>query len=342
MAVDRARLPVIGITMGDPAGIGPEIIVKALSDPAVWNCCVPLVIGDKSILEREIRSLTSPLVVQPVSSPVNLVSQENRILLLEASQLDGSNVPYGKPGAETGRALARYIETAVELALKGTIEAVVTAPISKQSLRLAGYGFPGHTEMLAHLTGTRDVVMMLAGSRLRVVLVTIHCPLANVPRLISRESILTTLRITQRGLREMFGIEEPRIAVAGLNPHAGEAGMFGREEQTVITPALEAARGEGIDARGPYPPDTLFYRAVSGEFDVVVCMYHDQGLIPLKLLHFDDGVNITLGLPIIRTSVDHGTAYDIAGKGIARPSSMLQAIGIAAQMALARRRIISP
>ena len=341
MTGDFTRLPVVGITMGDPAGIGPEIIVKALSDPAIRHSCIPFVIGDKNILAREIRSLNSPLVLHPVSSPEKLFPEENKIFLLEASHLEERDVPYGTPGQKTGKALARYIEKAVELALKGAIEAVVTAPISKQSLKQAGYDFPGHTEMLAYLTGTRDVVMMLAGSRLRVVLVTIHCALARVPRLISKKSILTTLRITYQGLCQMFGIEKPRIAVAGLNPHAGEGGMFGNEEQTIISPALEAARQEGIPVKGPFPPDTLFYRAACGEFDVVVCMYHDQGLIPLKLLHFDDGVNITLGLPIIRTSVDHGTAYDIAGRGIARPSSMLQALHVAAQMALTRRRVRS-
>lgn len=226
-----------------------------------------------------------------------------------------------------------YIAEAVKAATQKKIDAMVTAPINKQSLQEGGFDYPGHTEMLADLTGTRDFVMMLAGEKLRVVLVTIHCGLAQVPLLLNPEIISRTILITHRSLQKHFGLAQPRIGVAGLNPHAGEAGLFGREEQEVIRPAVQAARDQGVDASGPHPPDTLFYQAVKGRFDVVVCMYHDQGLIPLKLLHFDDGVNVTLGLPIIRTSVDHGTAYDIAGKGLACPASLLSAVRVAVQMA---------
>jgi len=333
MAQGQHKLPVIGITMGDPVGIGPEIIVKALCDPTIRSRCLPLVIGDRNVLEREQQKLKAPCTIMPVRAEDDLCVPPACLPLLEVSQLQTTEAPYGQPNPKTGAALAAAIIKAVELAMAGTLDAVVTAPINKQSLQAAGYNFPGHTEMIASLTQTPQVVMMLAGSRLRVVLVTIHCALARVPKLISPESILSTLRITHRGLRDQFGIAQPRIAVAGLNPHAGEAGLFGCEEQTIIAPAIRAACREGICADGPFPPDTVFYKAARGDYDVVVCMYHDQGLIPLKLLHFDDGVNITLGLPIIRTSVDHGTAYDIAGTGIASPASMVQAIQTAIRMA---------
>ncbi|MCX8044211.1 MAG: 4-hydroxythreonine-4-phosphate dehydrogenase PdxA [Desulfobacterota bacterium] len=335
---DQASPPIIGITMGDPAGIGPEIIVKALCDPMLRSSCIPVVIGDRNILDREIHALHAPLRLYALTSFEALSPAHDSLLLVEASQLNAGDVPYGNVSARAGKALASSIQKAVELALTGTIDAVVTAPINKQSLHAAGYEFPGHTEMLAHLTGAHEVVMMLAGPRLRVVLVTIHCSLASVPTLLAPDAILKTIRITDAGLRTLFGIPQPRIAVAGLNPHAGEGGMFGNEEQTIIAPAVAEARGEGISVHGPFPPDTLFYHAATGAYDVVVCMYHDQGLIPLKMMHFDEGVNITLGLPIIRTSVDHGTAYDIAGKGIARPASMLHAVRLAVQMVMNRRR----
>jgi len=333
------RLPVIGITMGDPVGIGPEVIVKALCDRGVMSFYQPVVIGDRIILEREIKRLSAPLKIRTVSSPSEAAAQPGDIMLLETSQLDPREARYGQPTPGTGEALAAYIIKAVAMATAGEIDAIVTAPISKKSLHDAGYDYPGHTEMLARLTGTKEVVMMLAGKRLRVVLVTIHCAVAQVPKLLSSEKILTTIRITHESLKNYFSIAAPRLAVAGLNPHAGESGLFGSEEQSIIMPAIEAAQREGISAAGPCPPDTLFYYAAQGKYDAVVCMYHDQGLIPLKLLHFDDGVNVTLGLPIIRTSVDHGTAYDIAGKGSASPASMLRAILTAEQMARARARL---
>jgi 4-hydroxythreonine-4-phosphate dehydrogenase len=335
------RLPVIGITMGDPVGIGPEVIVKALCDTTIRSCCRPVVIGDRSILEREIRRFSAPVKLRPSTSVSKIPEHPGEIILIEQSQLDPHAVRYGEPAPETGRALGAYIIKAVAMAQAGVIDAVVTAPISKKSLHDAGYDYPGHTEMLAQLTGAQDVVMMLAGDRLRVVLVTIHCALAEVPKLLSAEKILTTIRITHASLKNYFSLAAPRLAVAGLNPHAGEGRLFGGEEQEIIAPALEAARREGIDAAGPFPPDTIFYYAAQGKYDAVVCMYHDQGLIPLKLLHFEDGVNITLGLPVIRTSVDHGTAYDIAAQGIASPASMLRAIRTAVQMTRARATALS-
>lgn len=224
------------------------------------------------------------------------------------------------------------IVTAVEMAKRNDIAALVTCPISKTLMRRAGYNYEGHTQLIAHLTNTQDFVMMLAGERIRVALATIHCALRDVPRLLSREKILTTIMVTARALAGDFGFERPRIAVAGLNPHAGEEGLFGTDETETIAPAVAMAKEKGLHVEGPFPPDTIFYKAASGHFDAVIAMYHDQGLIPLKLLHFSDAVNVTLGLPIIRTSVDHGTAYDIAGKGSADPSSLKAAIRTAAFM----------
>jgi 4-hydroxythreonine-4-phosphate dehydrogenase len=235
------------------------------------------------------------------------------------------------------RAMAAYIEAAAADALAGRADAVVTCPITKEGLRMAGVPHPGHTELLAAMCGGAEVVMMLAGDRLRVALVTIHVALRRALELLSPALIEKTIRITDAFFRKFMGIGAPRIAVAGLNPHAGEGGLFGEEEAAMITPAIDACRGAGIDATGPYPPDTVFYRAWRGGFDVVVAMTHDHGLIPLKLVHFEDGVNVTMGLPVIRTSVDHGTAYDIAGSGTANPQSLLAAIRMAAGMAAARK-----
>jgi len=237
----------------------------------------------------------------------------------------------GSPTAAGGAASYAYIRRAVEIVLKGEAHALVTAPISKEAFKMAGIPYPGHTEMLAALTGTNRYAMMLCGGPLRVVLVTIHTALRDVPPLITRARVLDTIRLAVAACR-MLGLDAPRIAVAGLNPHAGEAGIFGSEEITEIAPAVEDARREGFSVTGPYPPDTLFYRAARGEFDLLVCMYHDQGLIPLKMIAFDTGVNVTVGLPIIRTSPDHGTAYDIAWKGVANPTSMREAIDTALRL----------
>lgn len=324
--------PVIAITMGDPAGIGPEIVMKALHAGEVRDCCTPIVVGDLAVFESAKRALpvSTHIALKPIGSPKEDTGDAVGII-------DMVNVPraehvVGKAGAYAGRAVTEYIEKAVSLALSGEVDAVATAPINKETLKMAGSRFHGHTEMLAELTDTTDFGMMLVGGGLRVILVTIHCALKDVPGRITRESVARTIRLAKRACDEM-GIEAPRIAVAGLNPHASDGGMFGDEEFKHIAPACAEAMAEGIDVKGPIPPDTVFYRAKKGEFDIVVCMYHDQGLIPLKMLAFDTGVNVTVGLPIIRTSVDHGTAYDIAGKGIADPASMIEAIKLAAKMA---------
>ena len=327
--------PLIAVTMGDPCGIGPEIIAKALARPEVREVCRPLVLGDEGALRRALAITGAPLSViccetPPESAPTDCIP------LLPLSKLAFDDMPFGAPTIASGSAMAGYITEAARLCLDGSIDAMATAPINKEAMNRAGILHPGHTELLAELTGTSEFVMMLAGERLRVALVTIHEALADVPRLVTTEKVLATIRITHRDLDRYFR-QNPRIAVLALNPHCGEGGMFGDEEERIIGPAIARAREEGIDVSGPHSADTLFHFAVQGDFDAVVCMYHDQGLIPLTLLHFDDGVNITLGLPIIRTSVDHGTAYNLAGTGRASEASMAAAIRMAAMMARVRK-----
>jgi len=330
--------PIVGITSGDPAGIGPEVVVRALQDEDVRRRCRALVLGDARVLDHARRMLATRIewkVISEYAGPDDLSDAGPTLL-------DFPNAPDPEglepiPDAACGRASVEYVMRAIDLAKEGRIDAIATAPINKESIGLAGYDFAGHTEILAERTGAEKKVMMLVGGPLRVALVTIHIALARVPGKLSVEKIYDTIRTTCDALVNMFGIARPRIAVCGLNPHAGESGRFGDEEARLIEPAIEQARAEGIGCSGPYPPDTIFHKAAKGAFDAVVCMYHDQGLIPLKLLAFESGVNITLGLPIIRTSVDHGTAFDIAGKGVARPDSMIEAIKLAADFASRKR-----
>ena len=325
-------LPVIAVTMGDPSGIGPEVIVKALSDPAVYELCRPMVLGVPGAFSTRTRGLGS-FLLREISTPSEARGIPGRVDLLAVKALQKDRIMPGKPTVEGGMMMVQCIIEAVHLAKLGHIAAMVTCPISKLLMQQAGYFYEGHTQLIASLTECQDYVMMLAGQRLRVALVTIHCSLKEVPLLLNLEDIYKTIRITSRALKEDFGVTRPRIAVAALNPHGGEEGLFGAEEEEIIRPAVEKARGEGYLVEGPYPADSIFHKAAGGRFDAVVSMYHDQGLIPIKLLHFSDAVNVTLGLPIIRTSVDHGTAYDIAGKGIADPSSLKAAIAMAAVMA---------
>ena len=329
------QLPVIGITMGDPVGIGPEIIVKALAQPELKTICRPVIFGDGRVITQAMHSLGIDLPLQ-VHATFQDCRPRPQPSLINLSDIDPETLVHGMPTPESSSAMAAAIVEAVRRARAKGIDAIVTAPINKQALNQAGFAFPGHTEMLAHFTDTPDVVMMLAGSRLRVVLVTIHCALAEVPERLTTEAIVKTATIAHAGLQRYFTPHaKPRLAIAALNPHAGENALFGREEQVVIMPAIEQLRSRGLDVSGPHSPDTVFHAAARGDYDAVVCMYHDQGLIPLKLLHFEDGVNISLGLPIIRTSVDHGTAYDIAGLGRANPASLVSAIKTAATMARA-------
>ncbi len=315
--------PNIAITMGDPAGVGPELALKALGDRKVRALCNPVVVGDAGLL----RHLAGRLGLRP--------PREGEVL--GVSRLDLKRLKPGKPSKAAGEALISYIEEAVFMTAIGDADAMVTCPISKEAAKLAGFQFPGHTEFIAELTNTEDFVMMLGGSDLKVVLVTIHEALKDVPGLVTERAVLKALRVTHRAFTRDFRIKGPRIAVCGLNPHAGEGGIFGDEERKSVGPAVRKARKEGINALGPLPADTVFYRAArKKEFDCVLAMYHDQGLGPLKLLHFEDGVNATLGLPIIRTSVDHGTAYDIAWKGAASCKSLRAAIETAVLMAVNR------
>jgi len=329
--------PIVGITMGDPVGIGPEIILKALCDRSLYKECRPIVLGDIKILESAKKIVKSSLEIEIVDSPDAGRYTWGYIDVINLSGLEPDQIIFGKPDPETGAAMAGYIETAIDMAISGKIDAIATSPINKQAMHMGGSKFGGHTELLAARTKTTDYAMMLTGDRLSVVLVTIHVPLKDVASLISKEKIIKIIKITEKGLRKRFGLKKPKIGVAGLNPHAGEGGMFGNEEETIIAPAVNDAKKEGIEVSGPFPPDTIFYKAVKGEYDAVVCMYHDQGLIPFKMIHFADGVNTTLGLPIIRTSVDHGTAYDIAGTGNADTGSLVAAIKLAANQALISR-----
>jgi 4-hydroxythreonine-4-phosphate dehydrogenase len=325
--------PLLALTMGDPVGVGPEIMVLALADPAVYQACRPLVLGDLPALERSCRELAPELTLQTVEIPSQGRYQAGTIDLLPLSHLPATKLNHSHPSAAGGQAMVSYIFTAVDMALKNEVAGMVTGPISKTALHLAGYHYPGHTELLAKRTGATDVAMMLAGGKFRVVLATIHVALSEVPELLSLEGLLRLFTLTCRALEHDLGIPAPRLGVAALNPHASEGGLFGDEEKEIIIPAVLEARGQGLPVSGPFPADTLFWRHAQGEFDAICAMYHDQGLIPLKLLHFMDAVNVTLGLPIIRTSVDHGTAYDLAGTGQAHPGSLKAAILMAAEMA---------
>lgn len=327
-------LPIIGVTMGDPVGIGPEIILLSLRNPSIYEVCRPLVFGDIRMLDAAKKCVQSRLKLVSVKGPDEGTYTCGQVDVLNLSDLDPDKMSWGKPTVRTGRSMVRYITAAVDMATEGRIAAVATCPINKAAMQIAGFHYKGHTELLAERTKSDKFIMMFAGERLRVALVTIHVPLAMVPSNLSQQHVLQTIRITGESLYERFGIKAARIAVAGLNPHAGEDGMFGSEEKNIIEPAIREARNQGFDVAGPFPPDTIFYHAANGRFDVVVSMYHDQGLIPFKLIHFHDGVNTTLGLPIIRTSVNHGTAYDIAGTGTANPGSLMAAIKMAAKQAV--------
>ena len=292
------RKPAIGITVGDPAGIGPEVARKAAADPRVLHACAPVLYGPTA----------------------------DRAFAI------------GRVSADAGRAAYEAITAAVDDARAGRIAGIATAPINKEAFAAAEVPWRGHTELLAHLTGASRVAMMFHSAALRVVLATVHIPLAEVPRALTRDSLEGTIALTASELPR-FGWPSPRLALAGLNPHAGEHGLMGVEDDLVLRPAVEASRARGITIDGPLPADTVFVRAMRGEFDAVIACYHDQGLIPIKLVAFGEAVNVTLGLPIVRTSVDHGTAFDIAGKGVADPSSMIQAVLLAAKLAAGKTNL---
>ncbi len=331
-------LPIIGVTMGDPAGVGPEIIIKALADEALYRVCTPVVLGDSQLILDRMDATGQRLPLNRVDRPSDARGLAGTVDIIDLSRMEGRVIP-GHPTLEGGRAMVNYVFEAVSLIRRGYMQAMVTCPINKSLMHRAGHHYEGHTQLIAHLTGAKGYVMMLAGSRLRVALVTIHVPLRDVALVLNEETVLNTIRVTCEALEHDFGCRGPRVAVSALNPHGGESGLFGAEEETIIGPAVRRAREQGYPVVGPLPADTLFFKAASGQYDAVVAMYHDQGLIPLKLLHFSDAVNVTLGLPIVRTSVDHGTAYDIAGTGQADPSSLVSAIRMAAQIVTNRNRL---
>jgi 4-hydroxythreonine-4-phosphate dehydrogenase len=326
--------PILGLTVGDPAGIGPEITLMATRDPRLAGTRL-VAIGSLDALRSATAVVTDPPALREIQSPADARFEPGTLDVVRVAS--DQPVPIGRLSAEAGQIAFEGVQRAVELALAGEIAGIVTAPLNKEAIALAGHPYPGHTEILAELTGTTDFAMMLTAHKLRVVHVTTHIGIRQMLDRVTTERVLTTVRLAHRALREM-GIDSPSVGVAGLNPHAGEGGLFGDEEVKVIIPAIEMARAEGINATGPWPADTLFGRAVAGDFDVAIAMFHDQGHIAVKVLGFETGVNATIGLPIIRTSVDHGTAFDIAGTGTASHDSLVEAIEIGAAMVAARAR----
>jgi len=348
--MDRPRgdRPVLGISIGDPAGIGPEIALKALARSEIYEKAVPVVYADRLVLEDGLQVTGKELVLNPIKEPGEALGRPGTVDFIEAGVIRrGGDYAYGKIGTKSGDAAFQYVANAIEDAQAGAIDAVVTCPINKEAINLAGHHFAGHTEIFAHYTNTRNYGMLLSAkigeSSLNVIHVTTHVSLRKACDLITKDRVLGTIRLAGLALTLMGG-KTRRIAVAGLNPHSSENGLFGDEEAAAIIPAIEAAKAEGLDVSGPYPPDTVFVKALGGAFDIVVAMYHDQGHIPLKLCAFRvpgtfsvTGVNATIGLPVIRTSVDHGTAFDIAGKNQSSEDSLLDAIDMAITFCVNRR-----
>jgi 4-hydroxythreonine-4-phosphate dehydrogenase len=329
---DAARTPFIAVTMGDGAGVGPEVVVGALVEPEIAELCRPVVIGDAQRLRAAAQVLGVDADVVAVDSVEEAVFVPGRVNVIDLGLLP-TDLPWGRLSAVAGHAAYEYIRVASELAMERRVQAICTAPLNKEALHAAGHVFPGHTELLAHLTGTEEVSMMLNSPRIRVIHVTTHIGLLDAVAKIEPGLVERTVRRGHEALVRA-GIPAPRIAVCGINPHAGENGLFGHgEEEEKIVPAIERLQADGIDARGPLPADTVFFVAGRGDYDLVVAMYHDQGHGPVKVLGIEAGVNISVGLPVIRTSVDHGTAFDIAGTGKVEVGSMVEALRQAAQMA---------
>lgn len=333
--MDRTK-PILGITMGDPAGIGPEIAAKAMAEPHIYDICRPLIVGDADVMRQAVRIVGENITVRSVSQVKEAKFEYGTMDVIDLKNVDINTLVYGQVSAMAGKAAFEAVRKVIELAMEGEIDATVTGPINKEAINLAGYHFSGHTEIYAHFTNTRDYAMMLVDGDLRVVHVSTHVSLRKACDLVKKERVLKVIELGNDACKRL-GISSPRIGVAGLNPHAGEHGLFGWEEEQEIIPAIEEARKMGINADGPVSPDTLFPKAKGGQYDIVVAMYHDQGHIPLKTVGFDwneaekkwksiSGVNITLGLPIIRSSVDHGTAFKEAGKGTATHESLVHAI----------------
>ncbi|MDY0393475.1 4-hydroxythreonine-4-phosphate dehydrogenase PdxA [Virgibacillus halophilus] len=327
------KKPVIGITMGDAAGVGPEIIIKSLQSEHVYEQSHPVVIGDAKMLERAAKIINADIVIKKIDEHANLNDTTFGEIVCFDLDLLPADLAFGEVSAKAGDAAFQYLKTAIELANEGKIDAICTAPLNKEALHKGGHRYPGHTEILAELTGTKEFSMMLSSPKLKVIHVTTHVGLIDAINMIEPERVYNVIRLAHETLSKS-GIKQPKIGVCGINPHAGENGLFGYgEEEEKIIPAIERAQKEGVNVEGPLPADTLFFRAQRGDFDIVVAMYHDQGHGPIKVLGLEAGVNITVGLPIIRTSVDHGTAFDIAGKGIVDERSMLEALRQAIELA---------
>lgn len=342
-------LPIIAITMGDPSGIGPEIVAQSLNRPEVYLRCRPIVTGDAQIMRLAVDIVAKGLKINAVKSVAEARFEYGTVDVLDLGLIDMSQFSFGALSAQSGRAAFESVRKAIELAMAGEVDATVTAPLNKEALHSAGYDFAGHTEIYAHFTHTDKYAMLLADEHLRIIHVSTHVPLRKACDLVKRERIVAVAELLRDACLS-FGIENPRLGIAGLNPHASDGGLFGDEERLEIAPAVEQLRSRGFCVEGPVPPDTLFSRARSGQFDGCVAMYHDQGHIPFKVAGFEwdqktqrmtsvKGVNITLGLPIIRVSVDHGTAFDVAGKGIANPDALLLSIDYAIKMAKNRKQI---
>jgi len=338
--------PLIGISVGDPGGIGPEITAKALSLPDIYEICRPLVVAEADMIKNAVKFSGLGHKIHSISSPKEGIFQSGTLDVLDMKNIDGKSIHHKTISAEYGRASFEFVKKVIELALGKEIDATVTGPISKEAVNLAGFHYSGHTEIYADFTRTRDYAMMLVHDQFRVIHVSTHLSLREACDRVIKDRVYRVIRLGDETVKRL-GVQRPRIAVAGLNPHAGESGMFGREEIEEIEPAIRMARIDGLNIEGPIPPDTVFSKMQGGQYDLVVVMYHDQGHIPTKLIGFqyDDktkswgsmsGVNITCGLPIIRVSVDHGTAFGKAGEGRANPESMIQAIKIATLLALNR------
>ncbi len=324
--------PKLALTIGDACGIGPELIARVYNGGKIFKYCRPVVIGKAYPLKCAIKLIGACITINKIKEIQEAGFKKDEMDLIEIEEVEIGRITWGKISVPSAKLAIKSVEKGVAMALQGSVQGIVTLPVNKKGLEQAGFSFPGHTEFLAHLTRAREFAMLLIGGKIRVVLVTRHIPLKDVSRAIKMREVLKNIILANEGSK-MLGIKNPRIALTGLNPHAGEEGILGREEKKEIVPAVKAARLKGINVSGPYPADSLFYHVNKGKFDMVVAMYHDQGLIPLKMCFFEKSVNVTLGLPIIRTSPGHGTAYDIAGKGIAEEGALLEAVKIAAILA---------
>ncbi len=339
----------IAITMGDPAGVGPEVIVKALSHVEIYQKCIPVVIGDFAVLADAVRFCNLPIELRALTDVSEAKGEFGIIDYINLNQLQIGDWEYKKNSAKCGEASFQYVIYGIKRALEGKVQAVVTGPINKESINMAGYHYSGHTEIFAEYTGTKDFAMLLASKSLHVIHVSTHCSLREACDRVKKDRVLKVIRLAQEGMKQL-GYQNPKIGVSGLNPHCSENGLFGTEEEQEILPAIEEARKEGIDVMGPESPDTVFVKCQAGQYDIVVAMYHDQGHIPLKLSGFQynlqedkyesvSGINCTIGLPIVRTSVDHGTAFGKAGEGRANEESMMDAIFAGIEMAVNRGKI---